>query len=236
MPTTGITLVREQTETMRVPRFLWVPFELGRPFGTPHEPEFQRRVLHDALALLERTDTPVLADFPDDAPANALDGEAVWACPVSFARDPVGEPDLVDSVRAEMRRLTAWAELAPPPAPNSALGLDDMVSLLGRVANGEDASELLHDRPVVEVVRLAADDLRTWYLHAATQQPGASTTAERTTWFWRQTALAQLLGTLATRLLDDSDPTLRMFADRGLVPRDHWSAVVPDSPTGAPDD
>jgi len=234
VPTTGITLVREQTETMRVPRFLWVPFELGRPFGAPHERDFQRRVLHDALALLDRSDVPVIADFPDDAPAST--DEAAWACPVSFARDPVGEPDLVDAVRAEMRRLTAWAELAPSPAPNSALGLDEMVSLLGRLADGEDASELLGDRPVVEVVRLAADDLRTWYLHAATRQPGASTAAERTTWFWRQTALAQLLGALAARLLDDPDPILRMFADRGLVPRDHWSAVVHDAPTGAPDD
>ena len=28
---------------MRLPRFLWVPFELGRPFGAPNEPDFQRR-------------------------------------------------------------------------------------------------------------------------------------------------------------------------------------------------
>ena len=236
MPTTGITLVREQTETMRVPRFLWVPFELGRPFGAPHEPDFQRRVLHEALALLGRTDAPVLVDFPDDAPVAGDD--VAWSCPVSFAPDPVGEPDLVDAVRAEMRGLAPWAELAPPPAPNSARGLDEMVSLLGRLADGEDVTELLHDRPLLEVVRLAADDLRTWYLHAATRQPGAATTAERTAWFWRQTALGRLLGTLAARLLDDPDPTLRTFADRGLVPRDHWSVVVPESPTptGAPDD
>ena len=63
---------------MQLPRFLWVPFELGRPFGAPHEPESQRRVLRDALALVERTDGPVvLADFPDDAPAgDALSGRA----------------------------------------------------------------------------------------------------------------------------------------------------------------
>ena len=235
MPTTGITLVREQTETMRVPRFLWVPFELGRPFGAPHEPEFQRRVLHEALVLLERTDAPVLVDFPDDAPAAGDD--VAWSCPVSFAPDPVDEPDLVDAVRAEIRGLAPWAELAPPPAPNSALRLDEMVSLLGRLADGEDATELLRDRPLVEVVRLAADDLRTWYLHAVSRQPGAATTAERTAWFWRQTALGRLLGSLAARLLDAPDPTLRMFADRGLVPRDHRSAVVPESspPTGATD-
>ena len=67
--TTGISLVRNNTERMELPRFLWVPFELGRPFGAPHEPDFQRRVLHAALALLERSDGPViLEDFVDEAP------------------------------------------------------------------------------------------------------------------------------------------------------------------------
>lgn len=237
MATTGITLVREQTEAMRVPRFLWVPFELGRPFGAPAEPDFQRRVLHDALRLLERADGPVvLEDFPDDAPVS--DDEVVWACPVSFAPDGSDENDLVAAVRAEMGRLAAWAELAPPPAPNSGMPFDDMVSLLGRVAAGEDATAMLAGRPLVEAVRLVADDLRTWYLHAATLQPGAATTAEQMAWFWRQTALGRLLGELAARLLAHPDPTLRMFADRGLVPRDHRAAIVPESPnpTGASDD
>lgn len=237
MPTTGISLVREQTEAMRLPRFLWVPFELGRPFGAPGEPDFQRRVLLEALELLERDDGPVvLQDFPEDAQAS--NDEVAWACPVSYAADSSDEPDLVEAVRSEMGRLAAWAELAPPPAINSGMGLGQLVTLLGRVAAGEDAAALLGDRPLVEAVRLAADDLRTWYLHAATQQPGAASTAERMSWFWRQTALGRLLGQLAARLLADPDPTLRVFADRGLVPRDHRAVVVPDSPTptGAPDD
>ena len=76
MATTGISLIREQTEAMRLPRFLWVPFELGRPFGAPNESEFQRRVLLEALELLERSDGPVvLADFADDAPRDGRRGD-----------------------------------------------------------------------------------------------------------------------------------------------------------------
>ena len=75
-------------------------------------------------------------------------------------------------------------------------------------------------------MRLAADDLRTWYLHAAAQQPGRATSPERNTWFWRDTAVAQLLGRVTARLLDDPDPIVRMFADRGLVPRDHFDFLV----------
>jgi hypothetical protein len=237
VPTTGISLVREQTEAMRLPRFLWVPFELGRPFGAPGEREFQRRVLHAALGLLEHDHGPsVLEDFPDDAPAT--DEDVVWACPVSFTPDPDAAPDLVAEARAEMSRLAAWAELAPPPTPNSGMEPDDMVTLLGSVAAGDDAPGRSGDLPFVEAVRLAADDLRTWYLHAAAQQPGSADTRERMTWFWRQTVMGRLLGAVAARLLVDPDPMLRAFADRGLVPRDHWSAIVPDSSTwtGAPDD
>ena len=67
--TTGISLVHVNTEELRPPRFLWVPFELGRPFGAPNEPVFQTRVLSAALALLERRDgPPILESFPDDPP------------------------------------------------------------------------------------------------------------------------------------------------------------------------
>lgn len=215
--TTGISLVREQTEAMRLPRFLWVPFELGRPFGAPHEPDFQRRVLHDALALLDRSDGPVvLDDFPDDAPAD--DDGTVWACPISFAAPDSGEPDLVRATRRELRQLAPWAELRPAPAPNSGLAPNAIVDLLAAAADGAHAS--------VQDTRLAADDLRTWYLHAAAQQPGRDTSHERNTWFWTDTALARLLGRVAAGLLDDPDPTVRMFADRALVPRDHFEVLV----------
>ena len=65
----AISLIRPQTENTRPPRALWVPFELGRPFGPPGDPAFQKRVLLTALRLLERNDGPVLIeDFPDDDP------------------------------------------------------------------------------------------------------------------------------------------------------------------------
>lgn len=211
---------------MRLPRFLWVPFELGRPFGAPHEPAFQRRVLHQALRLLERTDGPVvLEDFPDDAPAT--DGDTAWACPVTYAPADRTEPDLVRATRNEVGRLAPWAELRPAPAPNSGRGPDAIVDLLAAAAAGSEVA--------VEDLRLAADDLRSWYLHAATQQPGRASSHERNMWFWRDTALARLLGRVATRLLDAPDPMLRMFAQRGLVPRDHFDVLVRPAPNGESD-
>ena len=74
--TTGISLVRINTEQMELPRFLWVPFELGRPFGAPHEPDFQRRVLRAALRLLERWDGPAILEDDWGFYSNAAPGGA----------------------------------------------------------------------------------------------------------------------------------------------------------------
>ena len=71
--TTGISLIREHTMRMQSPRGLAVPFEPGRPFGAPNEPDFQRRVLKAALDLLPRMDGPVLEDFPDGPPGPPAD-------------------------------------------------------------------------------------------------------------------------------------------------------------------
>ncbi len=72
--TVAVSLIRPQTENTRPPRALWVPFELGRPFGPPNDPVFQKRVILAALRLLERGGGPVrIADFPDDDPRERPD-------------------------------------------------------------------------------------------------------------------------------------------------------------------
>ena len=71
MATTQLSLIRPHTASLKPPRALWVPFELGRPLGAPGDAEFQGDVLREALALMERDDTPVLEDFDRDAPASA---------------------------------------------------------------------------------------------------------------------------------------------------------------------
>ena len=69
LATTVIASVLPQVEKTRPPRAMFVPFMLGRPLGEPNDPAFQRRVLLQALGLLERSDGPVILEqFPDDNP------------------------------------------------------------------------------------------------------------------------------------------------------------------------
>ena len=65
---TQISLVRVHTENIKPPRALWVPFELGRPFGVPNNSVFQLSVLRKVLGLIEHKKGPVLEDFPEEAP------------------------------------------------------------------------------------------------------------------------------------------------------------------------
>ena len=50
--TASISLIREQSEAVRPPRALWVPFALGRPLGSADDPEFQKQVMRAALGML----------------------------------------------------------------------------------------------------------------------------------------------------------------------------------------
>ena len=73
IPTASITLLPEVTRAVRPPRALSVPYPLGYPLGAPRDPELQRAILRELLALTDRADEPLLAEFqPEtsrDAPA-----------------------------------------------------------------------------------------------------------------------------------------------------------------------
>ncbi len=235
MPTTGISLVREHTQQMRLPRFLWVPFELGRPFGAPNEAHFQRRVLRSALELLDREEGPViLEDFLDDAPAYAPSdaGEAGWACPVTFHPPLEKHSEFVTATLEEMERLAPWHEFyverrgsAAPGA--SGFGREQIVKLLGELAQGAVAPEVETEAPLQECIRLGCDDLRTWYMEAAQGQPGRGSSSELRDWFWNETAAARLVGSVATALLTNPNPILMFLGGRALVPREYFPVLMP---------
>ena len=91
LATVAISLIRPQTEKTKPPRALWVPFELGRPFGPPSDAVFQLRVVLAALKLLERQDGPVLIeDFPDDDPRRTPDPD--WQPPFMPSGDHRQQP------------------------------------------------------------------------------------------------------------------------------------------------
>jgi hypothetical protein len=61
--TVSISLLREVTSTLKPPRALFVPFQMGYPLGEPNNAPLQHRIIAAALGLLERDDVPVLEEF-----------------------------------------------------------------------------------------------------------------------------------------------------------------------------
>ncbi len=125
--------MRFQTEEMKPPRALWVPFELGRPFGTPNDPAFQTRVLKALLSTLEAEGGPVLADFDEDAPpspADAGDEAEAWACPIEIqAPPPWTDGDaaaLEQALLREIGQLRPWYELSVERRGRTTVGVSPL--------------------------------------------------------------------------------------------------------------
>ena len=103
--TVAVVSIRPQAENTKPPRALWVPFELGRPFGPPNDPAFQRRVVLAALGMLVEDGGPVrIIDFPDDDPRARAD--PVWQPPFMPAAIASGSAEsLASRLEAEIPLL-----------------------------------------------------------------------------------------------------------------------------------
>ncbi|MDI1286691.1 MAG: hypothetical protein PSV46_20050 [Reyranella sp.] len=207
IPTVGISLVREHTETVRPPRALWVTFELGRPFGIPDEPAFQRRVAHAALDLLERTDGPLIADYPEHVAEEA--DFTGWACPISLAPLPT------DTLTAEIERLAVWYDRAVAALGRTTVGVSglDMPAAGRLIAVAVDGP-----LPAAQPLKQAIDDLKAYYLEAASAFPDPGSSRTRKAWLWDETLLARSLLALQPKLSASADPQHKILGNLTMIP------------------
>ena len=231
LQTTGISLVRENTEALRPPRFLWTSFPLGRPLGVPGDAAFQRRVVLAALDLLRRPGGPVLEDYPEDAPAAAPEEMEGMACPVPLPRLPGGSAaDPVAAVEAEIAVLAPWHELAVATRGGSTVGvsgldLPGVLAFLGGLLAGATPPPA-PGLTLAQTLRFATEDLRNWHLEAASARPGGSAGARALAdWFWGETAAGRLILRLHPVCAASPDRTLRALAQGALVPRSQTHRV-----------
>ena len=216
LATAQISLIRVHTEKIRPPRALWVPFELGRPLGAPDEPAFQTRVLRALLGLLDAEAGPVLADFPDDAPeAEDMEG---WSCPVNFAAPPDDAGDLRTAVTREIAALAPWHDLAQKTrgATTGATGapIADVARFLLDLRDDPATPSPWPEHASAEALKHASEDLKAFYLDAATAKPGHASTKALSDWLWNETAVGDLIRDLRQACLDGTDDALREIGQR----------------------
>lgn len=219
--------MRANTEQIRPPRALWVPFPLGRPFGAPHEDAFQREVLRCVLSLLERREgTVVLEDFPKDAPGQDAEADMEgMVCPVRLSRPPPADQSGgISRIKQEIVQLAPWRETFITTSGRTIVGISGMaveetVQFLGDVLQ-TGRSDCIGDDDLGMAVRNATEDLRNWYIEAASARPGGAASPQALAdWFWGETAAGALILALHPIALASEDASLRQVAERALVPR-----------------
>lgn len=212
--TTGISLVRENAESMRPPRSLWVSFSLGRPLGVPNDAQFQHRVIAAALNLLERDRGPILEDYPVNAPE--VSRETIPACPVSFPKAD-NSSNWQSRLAGELSSLKPWYELGRRRrggrtlACVSDLSIEENLHKLGEYLD-------LNRLPIDELhwFKQAIEDAKVFYLEAMTAQPGNHDQMQVDQTLWRETQLGAGLFLFYKGFR--AHPTLHPFA-RLILPR-----------------
>jgi hypothetical protein len=215
--TTVIGLVRYQMEQVQPPRGLWTPFQLGRPLGEPEDPAFQRRVLMQALNLLERTDGPViLEDFPDDPPGWS---DALWHPPLPAAAPAAATPA---EWAAELAAIAPFWEQAQKKFGRTTVGLAGQPpaawpDFIAAILRGELPVVAPHETCALSL-RFLCDDIKALYSEAAQSSGPAPASRQIDAWFWGDTVAGKLLITLRGVAMASENNALKTVGARFFVP------------------
>ncbi len=221
--TVAISLIRAQTENTKPPRALWVPFELGRPFGPPSEPAFQKRVILAALRLLERESGPVIIeDFPDDDPRAQPD--PAWRPPFVAAAAPA-EPAaaLAERLEAEILRLEGahqrWvAQHRRTTVGLSGLPIGEAARYVADWLRGKAPPSPREGFSAPLTLRFAVDDVKAYCLEAAAAGAAKPSSRQLGDWLWNETATGAAIHALRQVLQASEDERLRLIVSNFMVP------------------
>ena len=222
--TVAVGLIRPQIENTRPPRALWVPFELGRPFGPPNDPAFQKAVVLAALRMLERADGPVaLEDFPRDDPRERPDPS--WRPP--SARAAVG-PDadgdaIADALAREIDGLDGAYRRSVAERGRTTLGLSGLAigqigGYVGAWLRGQNPASPSAEMSAPLMLRFAVDDLKAYCLEAALAGPAKPSSQQLADWLWNETVAGAAIQALRRDYRQAEDDRLKLIAGNFLVP------------------
>ena len=202
-----------------------MPFELGRPFGAPNEPEFQTKVLSSLLSLLERTDGPVvLEDFDEDPPGGHSFEQRGAFCPVGFPKPAVeGDTEALREIFSEIDFLKPWYNLSLDERGRttyglSGLGIKEAAEFLAEFLEGTPKNPR-EDMTLGEVFRFTCEDVKMWYLEAAAAKSDVQNSRSAADWFWGETNAGKLFLDLHPKCIKHEDEGIRHVGKTQLVPR-----------------
>jgi hypothetical protein len=221
--TVAVVLIRPQAENTKPPRALWVPFELGRPFGPPNDPAFQTRVLLAALGMLVEDGGPVrIIDFPADDPRAQPD--PAWRPPFVPTTVADSSPELLASrMEAEIPLLQEahrrWMEHRGRTTVGlSGLAIGECARYVADWLRGKAPPSPSDRFSAPLILRFAVDDLKAYSLEAAGSGSAKPSGPQLTDWFWNETATGAAIRVLREVLQAHEDERLRLIVSNFMVP------------------
>lgn len=221
--TIAVVLIRPQAENTKPPRALWVPFELGRPFGPPNDPAFQKRVALAALGMLVEDGGPArIVDFPDDDPRAQPD--PAWQPP--FVPTPVANgsvESLASQMEAEILLLQEAHRRWMQKRGRSTVGLSGFAIGDGGRYVADWLRGMAPPSPregfsAPLLLRFTVDDLKAYSLEAAGTGTAKPSSRQLTDWFWNETATGAAIHGLRQVLQAHEDERLRLIGGNFIVP------------------
>lgn len=196
--------------------------------GVPNDKDFQRKVLLSLLELFKRTDGPVIIhDFAEDAPETDDDIEAL-SCPVSFEDEKADDLDpLKSGFIREIQAMHPWYEMALKKRGSTTVGGSGIeISFLGEFLYsfvvGTIPDNPRDDVYISVTLKLAAEDLKAYYVEGVTAQPGQEGLSSRALkeWFWNKTTAGKVLIELIKVCSKNEDEMIRMTGSYFIAPMD----------------
>ena len=170
----------------------------------------------------------MLVDFPDDAPVSSEE-QAVLACPVSFPAPATVLSDterLRGTLNQEIQELRSWYDMAVTKSGRTTVGVseldpEEIGKFVGAFLGGDIPASPQDDMPVLDLFKLAVEDLKAYYFEAVAAQPGQRTasSSELANWLWRETTAGKVLFKLQEQWNGSDDSNIMLFSSLLLVPR-----------------
>ncbi|MBN2239143.1 MAG: hypothetical protein JW712_05165 [Dehalococcoidales bacterium] len=205
-----------------------MPFQLGHPLGTPNDADFQKRVLMALFDLFDRPAGPVLEDYGEDE--EEVDDMTVLSCPVIYTdvdNDSGDQDPLLAGLNREMMAMRSWYDMAVAQRQRTTVGvsgieLDNLAGFVYSFLGDETPENPRSDVPLSNSLKMAVEDLKSYYIEGITAQPGQEKASSRrlADWFWDETVAGKVIWDVKTKYEKSEDRMMAMTAGHMLVPGD----------------
>ena len=186
-------------------------------------------MLTETLKLLERTDGPILADFPGGppGPASNEDGDIEgWTCPVNFGdstQDVSVEEDPLAALTQEIELMRTWYDLFLEKNKKTTMGIsevdfDTCINYMVDFIGDPDTPPPRTDIPRYQMLKLATDEMKAYYFEAGLARPGIATDKELADWYYGETIAGKVLLKVNEACAKSGDEVLIGMSDRRIIP------------------